>query len=111
MTHIHTTHPHTHHNHDTSTPLVSLIHSGLGYFRLSRRHGFWPGLARVGKALLGLSNVCTTPDNAAYDMTVHAALKINKARRVESSHTLPAACMHGRHSLCRHHSIWTGTGA
>jgi len=76
-----------------------LIHSGLRYFRLSRRHGFWPGLARVGKALLGLSNVCTTPDNAAYDMTVHAALKINKARRVESSQV----------ALCRLHACMAGT--
>lgn len=32
----------------------------------------------IKKKVLGLSNVCTTPDNAAYDMTVHAALRINK---------------------------------
>lgn len=54
--------------------------TGLSYFRLSRRHGLLAGLSRVVKALLGLSNVCSTPDNAAYDMTVHAALRINKVR-------------------------------
>lgn len=56
--------------------------TGLSYFRLSRRHGLLAGLGRVVKALLGLSNVCSTPDNAAYDMTVHAALRINKVRRM-----------------------------
>lgn len=62
------------------TPIPIYVPPGLSYFRLSRRHGLLPGLARVAKALLGLSNVCSTPDNAAYDMTVHAALRINMAR-------------------------------
>lgn len=59
-------------------PLLPHTRPGLSYFHLSRRFGLFSGLAKVVKALLGLSNVCTTPDNAAYDMTVHAALRINK---------------------------------
>lgn len=72
--------------------------TGLSYFRLSRRHGLLAGLGRVVKALLGLSNVCSTPDNAAYDMTVHAALRINKVKKPERLFVCVCvrASMHGR---------------
>ncbi len=50
----------------------------LGYWQLSWRYGVWKGLGRIAKAVLGLSNICTTADNAAYDMTVHAAINYNE---------------------------------
>lgn len=55
------------------------IDFGLQYWKLSwRRGGIVPGFFRVLKAALGLSDVTTTPDNAAYEMTLHAAEHYNK---------------------------------
>jgi len=54
---------------------------GLQYWGYSWRvAGVFPGLLRVIKACLGLSDMITTPDNAAYEMTLHAAEYYNQVR-------------------------------
>jgi hypothetical protein len=51
---------------------------GLEYWNFSWRKGVLTGLRRVGEMMLGLSKLSTSPDNAAYDMTVHAARHYNE---------------------------------
>lgn len=53
---------------------------GLAYWRWSRKEGMGRGLMRVIEAGLGSSRLGTSHDNAAHDMTVHAAHHYNTVR-------------------------------